>query len=95
MVAFHAPPTEDLACNPGLCPDWESNQRPFGSQACNQSTEPHEPGHSTCFFNAVASEYHSPQGFLREVADSKSRAGKLQVSLGQLVIPPSEDILKG
>ena len=20
-----------LACNPGMCPDWESNQRPFGS----------------------------------------------------------------
>ena len=26
------PPTGDLACNPGMCPDWESNQRPFGSQ---------------------------------------------------------------
>ena len=20
------PPTGDLACNPGMCPDWESNQ---------------------------------------------------------------------
>ena len=20
----------DLACNPGMCPDWESNQQPFG-----------------------------------------------------------------
>ena len=27
-----APPTGDLAHNPGMCPDWESNQRPFGSQ---------------------------------------------------------------
>ena len=26
VVASHAPPTEDLACNPGMCPDWESNQ---------------------------------------------------------------------
>ena len=25
-------PTGYLACNPGMCPDWESNQRPFGSQ---------------------------------------------------------------
>ena len=25
-------PTGDLACNPGICPDWESNQQPFGSQ---------------------------------------------------------------
>ena len=33
MVASCAPPTGDLACNPGMCPDWELNQRPFGSQA--------------------------------------------------------------
>ena len=26
------PPTGDLACNPGMCPDWESNQWPFGLQ---------------------------------------------------------------
>ena len=25
VVACHAPPTGDLACNPGMCPDWESN----------------------------------------------------------------------
>ena len=24
--------TGDLACNPGLCPDWELNWQPFGSQ---------------------------------------------------------------
>ena len=44
MVASHVPPTGDLAHNPGMCPDWESNQRPFGSQAGTQSTEPHQPG---------------------------------------------------
>ena len=38
------PPTGDLACNQGMCPDWESNLRPFGSQAGTQSTEPHHPG---------------------------------------------------
>ena len=26
------PPTEDLACNPGMCPDWESNWWPFSLQ---------------------------------------------------------------
>ena len=36
--------TGDLACNPGMCSDWESNQRPFGSQADTQSTEPYQPG---------------------------------------------------
>ena len=29
---------------PRMCPDWESNQRPFGSQAGTQSTEPYQPG---------------------------------------------------
>ena len=38
------PPTRDLAHNPGMCPDWKMNWRPFGSQAGTQSTEPHQPG---------------------------------------------------
>ena len=29
----------DPACNPGMCPDWESNWQPFGLQARAQSTE--------------------------------------------------------
>ena len=33
-------PTGDLAHNPGMCPDWELNQWPFGFQAGAQSTEP-------------------------------------------------------
>ena len=37
-------PTGHLTCNPGMCPDWESNQWPFGSQASTQSTEPQQPG---------------------------------------------------
>ena len=44
VAGSHAPPTEDLACNPGMCPDWVSNQQPFGSHAGTQSTEPHQPG---------------------------------------------------
>ena len=38
-----APSNGDLAHIPGMCPDGESNQRPFGSQASTQSTEPHQP----------------------------------------------------
>ena len=34
----------DLAHNPGMYPDWESNWQPFGSQAGAQSIEPHQPG---------------------------------------------------
>ena len=44
VVASHVPPTGDLAHNPGMCPDWKLNQRPFGSRACTQSTEPHQAG---------------------------------------------------
>ena len=33
VVASHVPLTGDLARNPGMCPDWEWNQQPFGSQA--------------------------------------------------------------
>ena len=44
VVATRAPPTGDLARNPGVCPDGESNQRPLGLQASAQSSEPHQPG---------------------------------------------------
>ena len=50
VAASHMLPTGDLARNPGMCPDWESNQQPFGSQASVQSTEPHQPG---LFFNVL------------------------------------------
>ena len=48
VVASRAPHTGDLASNPGMCPDWELNQQPFGSQASAQSTEPHQPGQNLC-----------------------------------------------
>ena len=44
VVASHVPPTGDLAWNPGMCPDWELNQQPFGSQAGAQSIESHQLG---------------------------------------------------
>ena len=48
----HALLTGDLACNPGMYPDWESNQQPFGSRAGAQSTEPHQPGLTSTIFNS-------------------------------------------
>ena len=51
VVASHVPPIEDLAPNPGMCPDWELNGRPFGLQASAQSAEPHQPGLIHLFFN--------------------------------------------
>ena len=37
-------PTEDLARNPGLCPDWESNLRPLALWNNARPTEPHRSG---------------------------------------------------
>ena len=37
VVASQVPPTRDLALNPGMCPDQESNKSPFGSQVGTQS----------------------------------------------------------
>ena len=48
VVASCMPPTGNPAYNPGMCPDWELNQQPFGSQAGTQSTKPYQPGHINC-----------------------------------------------
>ena len=46
VVAFPAPPTGDLARNPGMYPHWDLNQWPPGLQDGTQSTESHQPGQS-------------------------------------------------
>ena len=38
VVASCTSPPGDLACNLGICPDWELNQQLFGLQASAQST---------------------------------------------------------
>ena len=43
VFASHMPHPGYLAGNPGMCPDWELNLQPFGSQASTQSTEAHQP----------------------------------------------------
>ena len=49
-LSLACPPlTGDLAHNPGVCPDWDSNRQPF-SQASTQSTEPPQPGLKLCSF---------------------------------------------
>ena len=41
LVASWAPSGGDLAHNPGMCPDQESNWWPSSFQASTQTTEPH------------------------------------------------------
>ena len=38
------PELGDLACNPGMCPDRESNQQTLGLWYDSQHTEPHQSG---------------------------------------------------
>ena len=50
VVASSMPSTGDLGHNPSMCPDWESNQQTYGSQAHAQSTELHQPRQPILFF---------------------------------------------
>ena len=47
-------PDGDQSCNPDMCPDWESNQQPFTLQDNAQSTEPHQSGPGSFYFNFVS-----------------------------------------
>ena len=68
------PPTGDLASNPGMCPDWESNQPPFGLQVGTQSTEPHQPG-LTLHLLIMSIKWHPCWPFISFVPkDNKSGA---------------------
>ena len=40
LVSCTPSPLGTWSTNPDMCPDWESNQRPFGVQAGTQATEP-------------------------------------------------------
>ena len=62
VVASRTPPTEDLAHNPGLCPDWELNWQPISSQAHAQTTEPHQPGLKHRLFKETIFEIVPYQG---------------------------------
>ena len=44
--------TGDLARNPGMCPDWESNQRPFDSQTSTQPLRHTSQGQFAILFTA-------------------------------------------
>ena len=51
VVASHSFPTGDLACNPGMCPDWELNWRPFGLQPVLNPLSYTSQGNSLQFYS--------------------------------------------
>ena len=73
MVACCVPPAGDLANNPGVCPEWESNLRPFGLQVGAQSTEAHQPGLSILISNKMLFDPHKQTlfGILNIFAECK------------------------
>ena len=67
VVTFGMPPTGDLACYLGMCPDWELNWRPFGSQACAQSTEHTSQGCFSCSFINFSHEPYKVDIFIHSL----------------------------
>ena len=58
VAAFQVSPTGYLPQNPGMCPDWESNWRPFGLQAHIQPTELYQLGP---YLNFIGHNYKKSQ----------------------------------
>ena len=63
MFLSYMPLPGHLACNPGMCPDWQWNQQPFGLQADAQSTGPHQPGRERFILESMNPFLPFPQGW--------------------------------
>ena len=57
-LTLACPPTGDVAYNPGMCADWESNQPPFDLQTSIQSTEPHQSGQNLTLSEGLELPYY-------------------------------------
>ena len=78
VVASRMPPTGDLAHNPGMCPAWESNQRPFDSQAGAQ------PLSHTSQDVGIFNRYKHAQGFKEKDGQNEQADGKSQEIWGRV-----------
>ena len=61
MVASYVPPIGDLACSPGMCPDWESNWRPVGSLPVFSPLSYTSPGEKVSFIRDKFNKIHISQ----------------------------------
>ena len=53
-----------MACNPGMCPDWESKQQPPGLQAGAQSLSQISQGEIFNFLHVASTHDHNMITFL-------------------------------
>ena len=60
MVASHVSPIGNLACNQSMCPDWESNWWPFGSQLALNTLSYTSQG-NCCSFTCILQLFMSLQ----------------------------------
>ena len=77
-VVYCTCPSWGLACNPGMCPDWELNQRPFTLWDNAQLTEPRQSGPITfeCYV-LKALQVHSVTFFLYYLQSLPNCLGEL------------------
>ena len=100
VVDSRVPPPGDQAHNPGMCPDWEPNWQPFGSQASAQSTEPHQPGQWEVLLTqpALSAVHQFPIFTLKEVSSVYTALGRLGASHWKavlIVVPIYRTLLMG
>ena len=70
------------ACNLGMCPDWESNWRPFGHRC---GTEPHQPGLKfrllrSSWSNQVINKESSDLSSVCSVGSTQAQGARVQKS---------------
>ena len=64
VAASHAPPTGDLAHNPGMCPDWELNRWPLVYRPVLNPLSYTSQGYRCHFSNSISSLHVSISHFL-------------------------------
>ena len=69
LVASCTSPAKDLACNPGMCPDWEENQQPFGLWNNAQPTESHQSGLYTYVLSSIIHNFQKVETIQMSLTD--------------------------
>ena len=91
LVASDMPLTGDLAHNPGMCPNLESNQWPFSSKTGAQPTEPFQPGLILYIIHKGKDKYRT---YINNSSNSLCN-GKNTVTLGRTEIIRNQLNIRG
>ena len=89
MVASHTSLIGDLVHNPGMCPDWDLNLGPFGSQAVTQSTETYQPGQPQYLVYEVERQKHLLQHASEEKNGITYEKTSAKMAIGDALLFPT------